>query len=280
MLKTADVLVVDDDEDLRAFLQTALRYAGYTVICAADGPEATAALEEYVVGLVILDKQLVTTSGLELLDEWFPRGLEAPVIVVTADQDEHSREDGLARGAAHYLRKPLNLGTLQAVVGSYLGRSSDQEPVARPAVELFDFGAGPTEARRHINPDGSVGGWVAETARVDADCTVASDARVFGNARVFGGALILGHGVVCDLARVRDGGIVTGQGVVSGSADVEGGLVCGEALVTGNAFVGATATVKDRARVTDSARVSRGATVGGTAVVRDNEWVSDGARIR
>jgi DNA-binding response OmpR family regulator len=280
MPKTVDVLVVDDDEDLRAFLQVALRYAGYSVICAGDGPEATAALEEYVVGLVILDKQLVTVSGLELLEDWFPRGLEAPVIVVTADQDEHNREEGLARGAAHYLRKPLNLGNLMSVVGSYLGRSIDQQHAEQPDIEMVDFGAGPTEARRHVNPDGSLGGWVAATARVDADCTVAKDARVFGNARVFGGALILGHGVVCDLARVRDGGIVTGQGVVSGSADVEGGLVCGEAIVTGDAFVGVTATVKDLARVTDSARVSRGATVGGTAVVRGNEWVSDGARIR
>jgi CheY-like chemotaxis protein len=274
--KTVDVLVVDDDEDLRAFLEVALTQAGYSVICVEDGPEATSVLEQYVVGVVILDKQLVTVSGFTLLEEWLPRGLEAPVLLVTSDQDEANREAGLALGARSYLLKPVNLGNLLALVSAHHGRPKDDEPATRPAVQQFDFGAGLTPARRHVNPDGSLGGWVAETAHVEEGCTVAEKARVFDNARVFGGSLILGKATVYDYARVRDGGIVTGDASVCGSAVVEGAVISDEAVVSGDAFVGVTATVKGRARVTDRARVSRCAVVSGDAVVSGNDWVSDG----
>ncbi len=57
----------------------------------------------------------------------------------------------------------------------------------------FDFGAGPVPAHRHLNG----GGWVADTARVDASVYVGSGAQVFGKARVFGDAWVFGK------ARVR-----------------------------------------------------------------------------
>ena len=55
-------------------------------------------------------------------------------------------------------------------------------------------------ARRHRNPDRSLGGWVADTAHADAEVVVAEDAAVFGNARVFGPCLVLGRARVYDFA--------------------------------------------------------------------------------
>ena len=61
----------------------------------------------------------------------------------------------------------------------------------------FDFGRGPVPAHRHVNPDGSLGGWVANTARVFGTAWVFGDARVFGNAQVFGTAWVSGTARVC-----------------------------------------------------------------------------------
>ena len=56
----------------------------------------------------------------------------------------------------------------------------------------FDFedGNGPVPAHRHMNPDGTEGGWVAATAKVDSTCYIGPFARVYGYAQVFGDAKI------------------------------------------------------------------------------------------
>ena len=58
----------------------------------------------------------------------------------------------------------------------------------------FDFhdGNGPVPAHRHTNPDGSQGGWVADTAQVYDNAWVSGNARVFGNAQVSGNARVSG----------------------------------------------------------------------------------------
>lgn len=276
MTTAVDVLVVDDDEDLRAFLVAALSEAGFEVADVADGPEATETLAAHDVGVVILDKQLQTVSGLSLLDEWRAKGVTVPVVLLTADQDEEKRTAGMALGASSYLLKPVNLGSLFSVIGAQLGETAGGDARAKSPLEEFDFGSGPTAARRHVNPDGSTGGWVAETADVEPGCTVAPDAVVFGNARVFGNSFVLGSAIVCDYARVKDGGIVTDDARVCESATVEGAVICDHALVNGRAFVGSTARVKDRARVTDDARITRSSVVAGMAVVGERRWVSNG----
>ena len=58
--------------------------------------------------------------------------------------------------------------------------------------KTFDFGYGPVPAHRHKNPDGSEGGWVAETAQVSGNARVSGNAWVYGNAQVFGNARVFG----------------------------------------------------------------------------------------
>ena len=52
------------------------------------------------------------------------------------------------------------------------------------AEAMFDFGFGPVPAHRHQNPDGTIGGWVANTAQVSGEAWVFGEARVFGKAQV------------------------------------------------------------------------------------------------
>lgn len=60
------------------------------------------------------------------------------------------------------------------------------------SISTFDFqdGLGPVPAHRHINPDGSEGGWIAETAQVASTCYVGENAQVSGSALVYENAHI------------------------------------------------------------------------------------------
>ena len=141
-----------------------------------------------------------------------------------------------------------------------------------------DFGHGPVLARRHRNPDRTLGGWVADTAHADPDAFVSEEASVFGNARVFGPCLILGRARVMDFARVSAGSVVADDSEVSDSAVVADAVIGDSAVVSGSARV-QSGVVRGGALVTDSARVSGGAVVQDRAEVRGLAFVTDGAVI-
>jgi len=69
-------------------------------------------------------------------------------------------------------------------------------------METFDFGLGHVPAHRHVNPNTSIGGWVADTAWVYGNARVYGDARVYGNAQVYGNAWVSGNAWVYGDARV------------------------------------------------------------------------------
>jgi len=150
------------------------------------------------------------------------------------------------------------------------------EPDEGPTTTRHDFGHGEVRARRHRNPDRTLGGWVAETAHADSEAVVATDAVVFGNARVFGPCLILGRARVFDFARVSGGSVVSDDGEVSESAIVTDGVVAEWAVVAGSARVQG-GVVRGTALVTDGARVNSGAVVQDRAEVRGLAFVTDGA---
>lgn len=95
----------------------------------------------------------------------------------------------------------------------------------------FDFGDGngPVPANRHRNPDGTEGGWVADTATVEPTAYVGREARVFGravvagHARVFGNARIYGHATVFGDAKVFGNAEVFGDAWVFGDAALDSG---------------------------------------------------------
>ena len=104
----------------------------------------------------------------------------------------------------------------------------------------FDFidGKGHVPAHRHTNPDGSTGGWVADSAQVYGDAWVSGDAQVYGNARVSGNARVFGDAWVYGNARVSGNARVFGDARVYGNARVFGNAqVSGDAWVYGNAQV-------------------------------------------
>jgi DNA-binding response OmpR family regulator len=124
------LLVVDDDEDIRALLRLILERAGYEVDEQADG---RAALRSFHLGhhdLVVLDVTMPVLDGWEILDRI--RDLsEVPVLMLTARDSESDRVRGLRGGADDYVTKPFDRDELLARIEGLLRRAPrDDEPVS------------------------------------------------------------------------------------------------------------------------------------------------------
>ncbi len=98
------------------------------------------------------------------------------------------------------------------------------------SMTIFDFGSGPVPAHRHRNPDGTEGGWVADTATVSPTAYVGPNAQVFDNAHVFDNALVLGSAKISGCAWVFGNAQVSGNARVHGNAHVLGIITKGEVI--------------------------------------------------
>ncbi len=111
------VLVVDDDDQIRALLWRLLSAAGYPVLSARDGRQALALLREHGpgVGLALIDVLMPGTDGPAVLDALRRQRPELPACFITSYAGGYSREELLARGAA-VLDKPFRLDALLSTV--------------------------------------------------------------------------------------------------------------------------------------------------------------------
>lgn len=102
----AHILVVDDDERLRALLQRYLSQNGFRVSAAAGAEDARALMKGMAFDLLILDVMMPGESGLE-----FARSVRAnsrlPILMLTARGEAEDRIEGLETGADDYLPKPF-----------------------------------------------------------------------------------------------------------------------------------------------------------------------------
>jgi two-component system phosphate regulon response regulator OmpR len=135
------LLVVDDDERLRALLQRYLSTNGYRVSAAADAAAARALMKGMEFDLLILDVMMPGESGLELT-QGVRKESNVPILMLTARGDPADRIAGLEQGADDYLPKPFEPRELLLRVNSLLRRVAPVEsaPVApvRMGAALFD----------------------------------------------------------------------------------------------------------------------------------------------
>ena len=129
-----NILVVDDDREIRTMLSDYLQQNGFSATAVADGQETRRALQQADYDLIVLDLMLPHESGLEIC-----RALRAtseiPIIMLTALGEEVDRIVGLEVGADDYMAKPFSprelLGRIRAVLRRATGgsKSSTSEPV-------------------------------------------------------------------------------------------------------------------------------------------------------
>lgn len=114
------VLVVDDAEDLRALVGLYLEGAGYQVIAAADGVDALMTLANQRVDVILSDIEMPNLDGLKLMEILHQKGIDTPIVFLTATDDVDTESRMLSYGASDYIRKPVRKEVLLLRVGNAL----------------------------------------------------------------------------------------------------------------------------------------------------------------
>lgn len=148
MSPAATILVVDDEEPIRELVRFNLERAGFRVATAADGAEGLAAAERLRPDLVILDVMLPDGDGFSLYGA-MSKVVSAPVIFLTARDDEMDRVVGLELGADDYVTKPFSPRELVARARAVLRRREPRPAPAAPATEVLEFGDLVIDLARH-----------------------------------------------------------------------------------------------------------------------------------
>ena len=112
------VLVVEDNDLNRKLFCDVLKASGYEVEPVADGEQAIPGIRRFAPDLVIMDIQLPTVSGLDLIAEMRRDAAFAktPVLAVTAYAGKGDEERIRDAGADNYLSKPVSIGPFMAAV--------------------------------------------------------------------------------------------------------------------------------------------------------------------
>jgi two-component system alkaline phosphatase synthesis response regulator PhoP len=129
------ILIVDDEPEMVRGLEDNLRFEGYQTVAAADGARGLALALSEAPDLILLDVMMPGLSGWDVCRQLRARGLDTPVIMLTARGAEVDRVQGLELGADDYITKPFGVRELMARIRAVLRR-----PGPRQKFEEFAFG--------------------------------------------------------------------------------------------------------------------------------------------
>lgn len=118
------LLLVEDNNQLNKALSTLLKRNSYLVDSAFDGEEALIYLKDYQYDVIILDIMLPKIDGLEVLKRARSKGINTPIILLTAKSTVEDKIVGLDLGADDYLPKPFSTEELLARIRA-LGRRKE-----------------------------------------------------------------------------------------------------------------------------------------------------------
>jgi DNA-binding response OmpR family regulator len=135
-IKLTKVLIIEDEPNMVIGLKDSCEYEGYEVSVARDGKEGLEKAATEKPDIILLDVMLPLMSGLDVCRTLRTRGIETPILMLTARSQEMDKVVGLEVGADDYVTKPFSIKELLARIRAHLRRASKQ--VAE--IESFTFG--------------------------------------------------------------------------------------------------------------------------------------------
>ncbi len=131
-MSNLQVLVVDDELDIRTLLQEILSEEGYQVTVAADADEARAAWVDDKPDLVLLDIWMPGTDGITLLREWSDgKPLSCPVVMMSGHGTVETAVEATRLGAFDFVEKPLSLAELLRTVERAINEGQSVRPQSK-----------------------------------------------------------------------------------------------------------------------------------------------------
>jgi DNA-binding NarL/FixJ family response regulator len=136
------ILLIEDDPMISSLLVDFLKEKNYSIAHVDDGPAALESINSQKFDLILMDENLPTMNGSEILVKIKanPNLAQIPVIVITSKKDEDFQADMLNEGADDFIQKPFRINILMARITNVLKRSSPSrtinieiDPTADPA---------------------------------------------------------------------------------------------------------------------------------------------------
>ena len=129
------VLIIEDEPNMVSGLKDSCEYEGYEVSVARDGKEGLAKASTEKPDIILLDVMLPVMSGIDVCRTLRTRGIETPILMLTARSQETDKVVGLEVGADDYVTKPFSIKELLARIRAHLRRAAKQVV----DVECFTF---------------------------------------------------------------------------------------------------------------------------------------------
>jgi two-component system alkaline phosphatase synthesis response regulator PhoP len=125
-MRLQKILIVEDEPDMALGLRDNFEYEGYEVAVAADGQQGLDRAISDSPDLIVLDVMLPKMSGLDVCRQLRSKGVDLPIIMLTARGQEVDKVIGLEIGADDYVTKPFSIKELLARVRAHLRRKTKQ----------------------------------------------------------------------------------------------------------------------------------------------------------
>jgi len=120
--KKVNILVAEDEADLREILKVTLEQEGYRAILARDGDEAIKKIEEKSFQMALIDMKMPGVNGKELVSKIKQINPRVPIVIVTGSPD-FKEEMSLKKQTYEYIYKPFKLNELVKIIERALGQT-------------------------------------------------------------------------------------------------------------------------------------------------------------
>ena len=138
--QAARVLVVDDEPNIRELLSVSLKFQGFEVQTAPDGPTALDVARTFRPDALIIDVMMPGMDGFGLLRRLRADGVEAPALFLTARDSVEDKVTGLTIGGDDYVTKPFSLEEVVARLRVLLRRGGfGEKPAASSRMKFADI---------------------------------------------------------------------------------------------------------------------------------------------